>query len=223
MEELLVCDALDERDFLKKKIHNQINSLSVVEVKRKQDVKINGIVDVAEFENEAKSKYQSLMDMIERYNRLDGAIILSNANTKVEIGDREMTVAEAINLRKSMYGHKGCCGNCGNGSTDFLGKMLETLEDQHESMICKAAELNDKADRQAEKLKESFVGKDGNKKISDEDISGLDKLTDGLKAERIDPIKIAEKIEELREKRNSILKKIDTAIKVSNATTKVRF
>ena len=77
-EKLLVCDALDERDFLRKKIMNAIKESSFIGAKREREDNVNG-VSVSKFEDNAKATYQSIKDMIKRYNAIDIAITQSNA------------------------------------------------------------------------------------------------------------------------------------------------
>jgi molybdopterin synthase catalytic subunit len=61
-------------------------------------------VDV--FANNSKADYQSINDLITRRNRLKSAIILSNATTKVKIGDTVLTVAEVIERKQSLKYYK---------------------------------------------------------------------------------------------------------------------
>lgn len=217
MEQLLVCDALDERDFLKKKINSAISQAEFVAVKRIQDSKINGRTPVEEFEQNAKSTLQSIKDMIDRYRRLDIAITLSNATTEIKTkSGKVMTVAAAIALRKALV-------EGGRNNADFTGHLLDKLEKQYNTAVTTLKRTNDIADAQAEKFKEGFVSKDSNKKISEEDAESLTKLTKGLYGEMIDPIKIEDEMNSLDEEYGLLLKELETAIKVSNATTTIEY
>ena len=93
-EKLLLTDALDERDFLVKKIENQIDALDVMATKRVQDAKLRNGKDPKEFEEKAKSAYQQLNDNIDRYTRLDAAITQSNATTMIEIQGKEIMLSK---------------------------------------------------------------------------------------------------------------------------------
>lgn len=55
--------------------------------------------DVAEMQTVMKASFQSVEDLIARQARLKAAVIASNAVTKVTIGGKEMTVAEAIDQK----------------------------------------------------------------------------------------------------------------------------
>lgn len=212
MEELLVSDALDERDFLRKKIASSIKKAKFIGVKRVQDDKI-GALDVADFEKNARSSLQSIKDMIDRYRRIDVAITLSNANTKIKTkSGQEMTVAAAIAMRKQL-----------KSDTDFSFKLLDELKTQWEYSVCKLKGVNSNADLMGEKVLNSFLSKESTKTIETKDNESLKELTKGLYGEMVDPIKIEEEIQKLEEEHSVLLKELETAIKVSNATTTVKF
>ena len=97
-EQILVTKALDERDLLKKKIIRAIDDASFVATKRKKDDKCaNGytrgmspvsLLDIEEFKQNATSQYQSINDMIKRYNDINAAITLSNATTVITVAGK---------------------------------------------------------------------------------------------------------------------------------------
>lgn len=213
-ERLLVCDALDERDFLRKKITSAISSLKLVGSKRIKDAKV-GVTSKEEFENSAKSDYQSVNDLIDRYNRLDTAITLSNATTEIETRSGvKMTRAAAISMRKSIFG---------NEDTDFVGNLIYTMQKQYDYAVSNVALLNKKADSELENYKNNLTSKSDAKALSQEQIEMCEKLTADLHGELVDPIKIEEQINKLSEEHNALKKELDSAIKVSNATTYVEF
>lgn len=213
-ERLLVCDALDERDFLRKKITSAISSLKLVGSKRIKDAKV-GVTSKEEFENSAKSDYQSVNDLIDRYNRLDTAITLSNATTEIETRSGvKMTRAAAISMRKSIFG---------NEDTDFVGNLIYTMQKQYDYAVSNVSLLNKKADSELENYKNNLTSKSDAKALSQEQIEMCEKLTADLHGELVDPIKIEEQINKLSEEHNALKKELDSAIKVSNATTYVEF
>lgn len=214
MEKLLVCDALDERDFLRKKINTAISDLKLVGSKRIKDNKV-GVSSKEEFEKEAKSQYQSVKDLIDRYNRLDTAITLANATTEIETRSGvKMTRAAAISMRKSIFG---------NSDTDFVGSLIYVMQRQYDAAVTNIALLNKKADSELENYKNNLTSKSDNKALSEEQIEMCEKLTADLHGDLVDPIKIEEQISKLSEEHNTLKKELDSAIKVSNATTYVEF
>lgn len=214
-ESMLVCNALDERDFLRKKILSAINGAEFIAVKRAKDEKIRGFGDPKTFEQEAKSTYQSISDMIDRYNRLDTAITLANANTEIKLTDGTvMTRAAAISLRKTIY--------C-DSTYDFTGRLLTTMERQLANAKAEANQLDAKADRELEGYKSNATSGDKSKEISTEMLKAFESLVEGVRADVIDPLKLESEIKKLTDKYDTLKKELDSAIKVSNATTFVEF
>lgn len=216
-EQMLVCNALDERDFLRKKIISAINSANFIACKRVKDEKVRttGYTDPKTFESEAKSTYQSITDMIDRYNRLDTAITLANASTDIKLSDGTvMTRAAAISMRKALVG---------DTSTDFTGKLINVLERQFASVSATANELNAKADRELEQYKDNMTSGDKAKELTPEVSKTLESLVADNRADIIDPIGVEKEIKKLEDKYETLKKELDSAIKVSNATTFVEF
>lgn len=54
------------------------------------------------FTSQTVSKYQSLIDLITRREKLKAAIMKSNATTLVKIGSKEMSVSEAIEMKHTI-------------------------------------------------------------------------------------------------------------------------
>lgn len=79
-EKMLVTQALDERDLLVKKIHDKIKRASFTDVKKRNEKKvIDCRVEEETFRREAESAYQQIMDLIDRFQKIDAAIVASNA------------------------------------------------------------------------------------------------------------------------------------------------
>lgn len=216
-ERMLVCNALDERDFLRKKIISAINSTYFIACKRVKDDKVRttGYTDPKTFENEAKSAYQSITDMIDRYTRLDTAITLANASTEIKLSDDTvMTRAAAISMRKALVG---------DTSTDFTGRLISVLERQFASVSATANELNAKADRELEQYKDNMTSGDKAKELTPAVTQTLESLVADNRADIIDPIGVEKEIKKLEDKYETLKKELDSAIKVSNATTFVEF
>ena len=70
----------------------------------------------------------------------------------------------------------------------------------------------------AESMRLSILGKDSKTK-DDKPLGVVDAYVKENTTELVDPIDIKKKIESLEEKNNTLLKELDTQIKVSNATT----
>lgn len=211
-EKLLVCDALDERDFLRKKIMNAIKESSFIGAKREREDNVNG-VSVSKFEENAKATYQSIKDMIKRYNAIDVAITQSNASTEIETRSGvKMTRAAAIAQRKIFTGNSA-------SDSDFTGALLRTMKMQYQHAVMRQSELDSEANKQAELLKVNFIGKDSTKKITEDDIKTIETMVAPIYGNLVDPLNLKEEYDKMLDSYNSLIKELETAIKVSNATT----
>ena len=104
-EKMLVTQALDERDLLVKKLGDKIDHIKLVDTKKVNEEKTIGQrVTTEEFGSAATSAYQQIMDYIDRYQRLDAAIVASNASHFVETSLGQFSVAGAIALRARLKG-----------------------------------------------------------------------------------------------------------------------
>ena len=83
-ERMLVTQALDERDLLVKKIVDKIAKASFVDtIKPNEDKVYAKRISKEEYAKEAEGAYQQIMDLIERFQKIDAAIVASNAETKI--------------------------------------------------------------------------------------------------------------------------------------------
>lgn len=211
MERILVCEALDERDFLSKKITQAIQTMSFIEVKRKKDKKIGGVVDVDEFKDKTTRSYQQLQDWIKRYEAIDTAITLANAETMITTrSGKTMSRAAAIAMKKRVKDRK-----------DFTSKLLDTMNYAYHQAVLNLKALDSKADAEADKCRDNFTSKDG--KLPEDSAEMIEKLTADLYGEMIDPLKLDESIATKVAEHDALLSELEMAVKVSNATTFIEF
>lgn len=80
----LVTQALDERDLLVKKIADKIAKASFVDTIKPNEEKVYAKrITKEDYAREAESAYQQIMDLIERFQKIDAAIVASNARTEI--------------------------------------------------------------------------------------------------------------------------------------------
>ena len=104
-EKMLVTQALDERDLLVKKIADKIAKASFVDtIKPNEDKVFTKRTSKEEYAKEAESAYQQITDLIDRFQKIDAAIVASNANTEITTSYGTFTVAGAIALRSRLRG-----------------------------------------------------------------------------------------------------------------------
>lgn len=211
--QMLICDALDERDFLRKKIITAIKNAKFVDAKRVKDSKVSGVIEVNKFEEDAKSDYQSIKDMIKRYQDIDVAITMSNATTILKTrSGKEMTVAAAIALRKIFNGS-------GAVQSDFTGMLIEQMTAQYENATSNVQVYDRKANSELENYKANLVGRDTSKKLTEDETAAVEKLVENLYGQLVDPLNIKDEIEKISDEHLTLMKELDTAIKISNAST----
>ena len=216
MEKMIVTQALDERDLLKKKIRDAIAKCDFVAVQKPgDDVIAQDKQKVADYEAEVKASFQSIRDMMDRYTRLDAAILLANATTKIEVAGKTMTRAAAINLLKMMKGQ-------GLADTDFTDAMIRKMTTDLERARLKIAKSQEVADRQREVMSNSLVSSD-KKVLSEDNLKSITAYCDNLVLKLVDPIDIEKTIADMQEKWDNLTTNLESAIRISNATTYVEF
>ncbi len=213
-EKMLITQALDERDLLVKKINSKIEKASFVDSAKKNEEKvINGRIGRDEYTKNAESAYQQIVDLIDRYQKIDAAIVASNAATKITTSYGEMTVAGAISLRNRIRETTRQ-----DRDTNFEAILQRKMQKDYNENVQFAELKNKQLQSTAENMRLSILGKDT--KVKDEKpLEVVEAYVRENTTEIVDPIGVLKKIEKLEEKRNTLLRELDTQIKVSNATT----
>ena len=210
---MLVTQALDERDLLVKKINDKIAKASFVDtIKANEEKVLEGRILREDFSKEAESAYQQILDLIDRFQQIDAAIVASNAKTKIKTSYGEMTVAGAISLRSRLRGQGSY------EEADFEGQLQRKMEGEFRKRLQLAEMKNQQLQVTAEEMRLSILGKDS--KVKDEKpLAVVEAYVKENTTELADPLDVKKKVESLKEKRDVLLKELDTQIKVSNATT----
>lgn len=213
-QKMLVTQALDQRDLLVKKICDKIRKASFTETKKHNEEKVmERRVTQKEFEKEARSSYQQIIDLIHWYDKVDQAILRSNAETIIETSYGTMSIANALALRSRLS-----CSNAYDSDSNFEGNLMMKLQEELNEKIRVMEQKNKGLQNTAETMRLSILGKDT--KTKDETpLKVVDVYVQENTTELIDPLNVRKKINELNERRETILNELDTKIKVSNATT----
>lgn len=213
-EKILVTQALDERDLLVKKIHDKIEKASFTDMKKRNEKNVaERRIDEEAFCKEAESAYQQIMDLIDRYEKLDAAIVASNAATMIHTSFGDYTVAGAISLRSRMRGR-----GYDSSELDFEMRLYLKMKSELDKRLINIDNKNKQLEATAESMRLSILGKDSKTK----DEKPLEVVTAYVQentTELVDPLEALKKVEEILDKRNKLLAELDTQIKVSNATT----
>lgn len=213
-EKMLVTRALDERDLLVKKITDKIAKASFVDTIKPNEEKVyEKRIEKSEYAKEAEAAYQQIIDLINRFQKIDAAIVDSNAKTEVTTSYGTFTVAGAISLRSRLRGMDAY-----DGEADFEGKLQEKLRSEYNERVRFCDVKNSQLQSTAENMRLSILGRDAKAK-DDKPLGVVDAYVRENTTELVDPLDVKNKLEVLEEKRNILLSELDTQIKVSNATT----
>ncbi len=213
-DKMLVTQALDERDLLVKKINDKIKKANFVDtIKPNEEKVLDARVSREAFAKDAESAYQQIQDLIDRFQRIDAAIVASNANTTINTSYGSFTVAGAISLRSRLRGAGSYDGNA-----DFESALLDKMRDDFHTRVALAATKNQQLQSTAESMRLSILGKDSKVK-DDKPLEVVEVYVKENTTELVDPLDVLRKVAKLQEKRDTLLTELDTQIKVSNATT----
>ena len=213
-EKMLVTQALDERDLLVKKIADKIAKASFVDTMKPNEEKVYAKrISKEDYAKEAESSYQQILDLIDRFQKIDAAIVASNAQTEITTSYGTFTVAGAISLRSRLRGLGAY-----EDDADFEGNLQSKMQAEYNERVRFCDNKNSQLQLTAENMRLSILGKDSKTK-DDKPLHVVEAYVKENTTELVDPLDVKKKLEALQEKRNTLLTELDTQIKVSNAPT----
>lgn len=199
-ETMTVTQALAELKMLDARIQKKIND--GVYINYVTSTSVMGADDV---EKMIKASYQSISDLIERRNAIKNAVVVSNSKSKVTVGGKKYTVAEAIDmkshgmlyknsmLQQMMSQLSGCTSQFEAAKNRVEEKALnlgKTTEDTRDVDVARATEVY------AKWIKEHPVT-------------------------LVDPLKLKDRVAALEAEISEFVLNVDVALSVSNATTTI--
>ena len=213
MEKMTVHKALAELKTMDDRILNAISSTTFVLAAKHSAEKINGI-KVKDFKDQMQSGYQKVTDLIKRRDAMKRAVVLSNAVTKVQIGDKSLTVAEAIEAK--------------NHGMEFKSELLRAMSNAY---IRAQSELTRNVGEALEKKAEQYVlaviaaqPKDSKMSVDSDAMKALRQTyIENNTYDLLDPLDIAKVMEALDAEINEFNAEVDAALSVSNALTVIEF
>lgn len=208
MKKITVTRALAELKLLNDRIQNKINSALLIGVVQgwTQVPVTNGYQNRKDLEDRIKSDIQGIEDLIDYRQKLKSAVILSNAQTKVQISGQTMTVAEAIELKSSI---------------DFKRTYLFTFQQQLTRAVNLRDQSNSKLEDQIQALLNTALGAD-KAKASEDQLQAIRGPQEKLK--KVEILNLAEtqaKVSKLQEEIENFVAEIDFILSESNARTEV--
>lgn len=195
--------ALSELKLIDARIAKQISEIEPVGLYQKGKL-IGGFLRESEFNNSATSSFQAINDLIERKVKIKTAIVKSNSKTMVEVGDKNISVADAISY-KSIILHKKA--------------LIHRLADQYKKYTGDMNNRNEQVEANCQAIITAAVGKD-NIKSDSKDIDAIRKpYIDAQEFHLADPIKVAEKVKEMETEISDFESDIDSVLSETNAVT----
>ena len=230
MREILVINALNERDLLRDRIFQQIGKMRFVDYKKQCEERTAGmLMEEKAFCEKVKSDFQSFQDLIRNYDEIDAAIVASNATTIIKTNYGEYTVAAAIaqkqrlkvssereNIRRTPL-----FDDSRTIKGDFETEAIQLMQNQMVEVMEKVKKAQTSLEASAEEMRNSILGSDKAKK----DAASMAVVDEYLKTNRyklVDPLNLTEKLAQMKTDRDALYSELDTAIKISNATTKIQ-
>ena len=217
---ILVAEVLDERDLLAKKITDKIGKISFVDVIRSNEENVFNLrQEKGKYIAKVKSGYQQFQDMNTLFQKLDEAILVSNANTVIRTEIGEMTVASAILLRSRMKETEKLSDT---GKKDFGMQFLNELEQQYTNAVLQAKQENENLQRRADRMRKQMDGNSTTPAARNKNTEDfLKQYVHENSVRVVDPLDLKNRLEEMKKQQKKLLKELDMKIKVSNALTYV--
>lgn len=206
-ETMTIHKALADLKVLDNRINSTISGGTYCLANKHSNEKLKG-VPIADYVKVMQSDYDKANALITRRNAIKRAVVLSNAVTKVKVGNEEYTVAEAIEMK--------------NHGMEFKVRLFETLQQQYKKAQSEILKQNgDNLEQRAEQYVIGIYGNKEGKSNSDDYENTKKAFLLGNTFELVDPIKVLDKINSLEEEITSFVSEIDAALSTSNAITQL--
>jgi hypothetical protein len=196
--------ALAELTTLKDKHQKDLTKLNLIAVKQGAKIrKPNSSYDEKSFIDQAKQSYQSILDVERRILEIKNKIDMSNFTTKIKIGETEMTVQEALNMKRLI--------EVKNSRLVYLKSMKQRAQLDFDAG-------NEENRRRIEKMSQDQMSS-GSVKAGDAEKEIVESVEKIYKMDFIDPVDLAKEIEKLENEISEFNNNIDYVLSESNSTT----
>lgn len=212
-EKMTVHKALAELKVMDDRIRKAISVPVFVTANKHSNEKIDG-KPIDDYKADIRSAYQKACTLIDRKNAMKRAVVLSNANTTVEINGVTYTVAEAIEMK--------------NHGMEHMSLLLAQFNMQYNTALrVMNNNSGESIERRAEEYVKSMIASQPKDSKMTADNSAIQMLRKQYIAnntyDMIDPLDVAKHMEELSEYISNFNTEVDAALSVSNALTVIEF
>lgn len=196
--------ALAELTTLKDKHQEKVNKMNLIAVKQGAKIrKPNSSYSEKSFIEQANQSYQSVLDIERRILEIKNKIDASNFTTKVKIGDTEMTVQEALNMKRLI--------ELKQNRLYFIKNMKQRAQTDFDAG-------NEENRRRIEKMSQDQMS-NGSSKAGDAEKEIVESVEKIYKMDFIDPVNLSDEIEKLENEIAEFNNNIDYVLSESNSTT----
>lgn len=207
MTDMTVAAALNQLKILKDRIDQALLSRDEY-VNTTSSGMVLGISQ-PEYERRVIARWDSLNALVRNRSLIKAAIVESNAKTTVTIGigptAETMTVAAAIERKRTI-------------ETDQL--LLNLITQQYDRATTAAQRANEGATTDAHRQAVAYFG-DKVDKTGKEYTDFIQAYTERYKTVLVDPLKLADKVTQLRDRIENFRANVDLALTTSNVTTPI--
>ncbi len=212
-ETMTVHKALAELKTMDDRITKAIQGITYTMAVKHSAEKVGGVT-IAECKDNIRRGFQKANDLIARRDAMKRAVVMSNAVTKVTIGQKEYTVAEAIELKNHGVEYKRALrmkmsADYRNASAELERNSGEAIEKRAEQYVLSVIQAQPKDSKMA---------------IDSEAMKALrkDYITNNT-YDLIDPIGVVNMMDSLNDEILAFETEVDAALSVSNAVTVIEF
>lgn len=202
-QKMTIHRALSELKLIDSKIEKQIAEIVPTGIFQKGKL-INGFMQEKDFEEAAKSKYQSVTDLIGRKNAIKSAIVQANGVTQVTVGEKQMTIADAINFKAVVK---------------FKKQLVARLKQLHQGAVANLNTNNEIVEQNVQNLLAAALGKDS-VKADAKDVDSIRKpFLEANEFHLFDPLEVTKKVEAMEQEVGNFEMEVDAALSEINAVT----
>lgn len=206
-EKMTVHKALAEIKVMDDRINTAIYAGVYCLANKHSNEKVKGVA-VDDYKKVMQGCYDKVNGLIKRNEAIKKAVVLSNAVTKVKIGDNEYTVAEAIWMK--------------NHGIDNKDELLVRLQQQYNKAQAEILKNNgEELDNRAEQYVIGIYGSKEGKADTEAFEKTKKEFIKANQYELLDPIGILKVIEDLENEIDTFKAEVDAALSTSNAITEI--
>lgn len=206
MEKMTIHRGLSELKLIDAKIKRAISDINPVGLMQK-DKLVNNVYEKKAFDKDVKSKFQSILDLIERKSKIKNAIISINGITKIEVAGKAMTIADAINLKMTSV---------------ITEELISILKSKYASRVAEMNKTNEQINKNALAIVQAALQ---NKELSVDDKSAIPISKPYIELNElklVDPIGVEKVTDKLRDNLDNFKSEVDAVLSEINAITHIQ-